>query len=135
MATVVRMPQLGESVVEGTILRWLKQPGDPIVKNEPLLVISTDKIDTEVPAPADGVLLEVRAEEGATVSAGSVIATIGEPGEQPQRPAEKETPAEPKHPGQSPDAGRSPALSPQAEDRPAGRNFISPVVARMERCL
>ncbi|BAM01959.1 MULTISPECIES: dihydrolipoamide acetyltransferase family protein [Caldilinea] len=131
MATVVRMPQLGESVVEGTILRWLKQPGDPIVKNEPLLVISTDKIDTEVPAPADGVLLEVRAEEGATVSAGSVIATIGEPGEQPQRPAEKETPAEPKHPGQSPDAGRSPALSPQAEDRPAGRNFISPVVARM----
>ncbi|MBO9391456.1 dihydrolipoamide acetyltransferase family protein [Caldilinea sp.] len=131
MATVVRMPQLGESVVEGTILRWLKQPGDPIVKNEPLLVISTDKIDTEVPAPADGVLLEVRAEEGATVSAGSVIATIGEPEEQPQRPAEKETPAEPKHPGQSPDAGRSPALSPQAEDRPAGRNFISPVVARM----
>uniref|UniRef100_A0A7C1JJC3 Dihydrolipoamide acetyltransferase component of pyruvate dehydrogenase complex n=1 Tax=Caldilinea aerophila TaxID=133453 RepID=A0A7C1JJC3_9CHLR len=131
MATVVRMPQLGESVVEGTILRWLKQPGDPIVKNEPLLVISTDKIDTEVPAPADGVLLEVRAEEGATVSAGSVIATIGEPGEQPQQPAEKATPAEPKHPGQSPDTGRSPALSPQAEDRPAGRNFISPVVARM----
>lgn len=131
MATVVRMPQLGESVVEGTILRWLKRPGDSIVKNEPLLVISTDKIDTEVPAPTDGVLLEVTAEEGATVPAGSVIATIGEPGEQPQRPAEREAPTEPKRQVQPPDAGRSSALPPQAEARPTGRNFISPVVARM----
>jgi pyruvate/2-oxoglutarate dehydrogenase complex dihydrolipoamide acyltransferase (E2) component len=87
MATVVRMPQLGESVVEGTILRWLKQPGERVAKHEPLLTISTDKIDTEVPAPVDGVLLEVTTPEGATVRAGTVIAAIGAAGESPRRTA------------------------------------------------
>ena len=59
MSTIVKMPQLGESVVEGTVARWLKGTGDRVAKNEALLEISTDKIDTEVPAPADGVLLEI----------------------------------------------------------------------------
>ncbi len=131
MATVVRMPQLGESVVEGAILRWLKRPGDVVAKNEPLLVISTDKIDTEVPAPADGVLLEVMAEEGATVAAGSVIAVIGSPEEQPQRAKSEGAPAQPERQAQSIDAGCSSPARPQAEERPSGRSFISPVVARM----
>lgn len=131
MATVVRMPQLGESVVEGAILRWLKRPGDAVAKNEPLLVISTDKIDTEVPAPADGVLLEVMAEEGATVAAGSVIAVIGSPEEQPQRAKSEGAPARPERQAQPMDAERSSPARPQAEERPSGRSFISPVVARM----
>ncbi len=131
MATVVRMPQLGESVVEGVILRWLKRPGDTVVKNEPLLVISTDKIDTEVPAPADGVLLEVMAEEGATVAAGSVIAAIGSPEEQPQRARSEGSPPQPERQAQPIDARRSSPARPQAEERPSGRSFISPVVARM----
>ncbi|MCS6828792.1 MAG: 2-oxo acid dehydrogenase subunit E2 [Caldilinea sp.] len=131
MATVVRMPQLGESVVEGTILRWLKRPGDTIVKNEPLLIISTDKIDTEVPAPADGVLLEIMAEEGATVSAGSAIATIGAPEERLQQPGDEGAPAKPKQHPQPADVGRSSPVRARAEERPTGRSFISPVVARM----
>lgn len=127
MATVVRMPQMGESVVEGTILRWLKQPGETVARNEPLLTISTDKIDTELPAPADGVLLEVAAPEGATVRAGAVIATIGAPGESVAAPPAAPTP---------PSAGQTqvePAVvtAPAPTERPAGRAFISPVVARM----
>ena len=81
MPTVVKMPQLGESVVEGTVARWLKQPGDPVTKREPLLEISTDKIDTEVPAPADGVLLDIVAAAGVTVKVGMPLAYIGAPGE------------------------------------------------------
>ena len=84
MATVVKMPQLGESVVEGTVSRWLKAPGDWIAKREPLLEIATDKIDTEVPAPADGVLLEILVPAGVTVKAGVALATIGAPEEQPR---------------------------------------------------
>ena len=77
MSTIVKMPQLGESVVEGTVARWLKAPGDRVAKNQALLEISTDKIDTEVPAPADGLLLEIRVAAGATVKAGAVLAVIG----------------------------------------------------------
>ena len=68
-------------MVEGTVARWLKAPGDSIDKLEPLLEISTDKIDTEVPAPATGILLAVLAEAGETVTAGAVLAYIGSPGE------------------------------------------------------
>lgn len=127
MATVVRMPQMGESVVEGTILRWLKQPGEAVARNEPLLTISTDKIDTELPAPVDGVLLEVAAQEGATVRAGTVIATIGAPGESvapppatPAPPSARQTQIEP-----------ATANAPSPTEKPAGRAFISPIVARM----
>ncbi len=81
MATPVKMPQLGESVVEGTVARWLKRPGDAVAKHAPLLEISTDKIDTEVPAPIAGVLLEILVEEGATVAAGTLIARLGAAGE------------------------------------------------------
>src|SRR5690349_16937625 len=77
MATNVIMPQLGESVVEGTVSRWLKQVGDRIEAYEPLLEVSTDKVDSEIPAPADGVLLQILVPEGETVERGTVIAVIG----------------------------------------------------------
>ncbi|MBI5927745.1 MAG: 2-oxo acid dehydrogenase subunit E2 [Chloroflexi bacterium] len=81
MPTNVIMPQLGESVVEGTVNRWLHQVGDTVREYEPLLEVSTDKVDTEVPAPAEGTLLQVYVQEGQTVKAGVLLAVIGKPGE------------------------------------------------------
>ena len=74
----VTMPQLGESVTEGTITRWFKQPGDEVAEDEILLEVSTDKVDTEVPSPVAGTLQELRAEEGDTVDVGTVIAVVGQ---------------------------------------------------------
>ncbi|HKS23922.1 MAG TPA: biotin/lipoyl-containing protein, partial [Thermoanaerobaculia bacterium] len=76
MATDVVMPQMGESIAEGTIVRWIKKPGDKVERDEPLLEISTDKVDAEIPSPASGTLTEVLAQEGQTVSVNSVIARI-----------------------------------------------------------
>ena len=81
MATKVIMPQLGESVVEGTVSRWLKGVGDRIEEYEPLLEVSTDKVDTEIPAPAAGVVLAIYVPEGTTVERGALLAMIGEAGE------------------------------------------------------
>ncbi|HXF97119.1 MAG TPA: biotin/lipoyl-containing protein, partial [Gaiellaceae bacterium] len=93
MATGTRidvvMPQMGVSVSEGTIVKWLKQVGEPVARDEPLLEISTDKVDTEVPSPGDGVLAEIVAPEGETVEVGAVIARIapaGAPAEGPPAP-------------------------------------------------
>ncbi|HEY9283715.1 MAG TPA: biotin/lipoyl-containing protein, partial [Pyrinomonadaceae bacterium] len=83
MATEVVMPQMGESIAEGTITRWLKQVGDSIERDENLFEISTDKVDAEIPSPAAGVLLEIRAKEGETVEVGAIVALVGEAGEQP----------------------------------------------------
>ena len=77
---VVVMPQLGESIFEGTITKWLKKPGDPVQKDEPLLEISTDKVDAEIPSPVSGILTEIRVPEGATVEINAVLAIIGGPG-------------------------------------------------------
>jgi pyruvate dehydrogenase E2 component (dihydrolipoamide acetyltransferase) len=74
----VVMPQMGESIVEGTLTRWLKKPGDKVERDEPLFEISTDKVDTEIPSPTAGVLSEVLIQEGATVAINSVVARIGE---------------------------------------------------------
>ncbi len=76
-STEIVMPQMGESITEGTISKWLKAVGDKIERDEPLLEISTDKVDAEVPASASGVLLEIRASEGETVEVGAVVAVIG----------------------------------------------------------
>ena len=128
MSTAVKMPQLGESTVEGTIARWLKAPGDSIAKYEPLLEISTDKIDTEVPAPAAGTLLEIVVPEGKTVAVNTVLAYIGQAGEQATH---LDAPAP---------VAASPAVTPvaapagparPASTKPVGRAFISPVVARI----
>ncbi|MBP2332200.1 2-oxoglutarate dehydrogenase, E2 component, dihydrolipoamide succinyltransferase [Corynebacterium freneyi] len=78
MATSVEMPELGESVTEGTITTWLKKVGDTVEVDEPLLEVSTDKVDTEIPSPVAGVLLEILAEEDDTVDVGAVIAKIGD---------------------------------------------------------
>jgi 2-oxoglutarate dehydrogenase E2 component (dihydrolipoamide succinyltransferase) len=81
MSVEVVMPQMGESITEGTVSKWLKAIGDRIERDEPLLEISTDKVDAEVPAPGAGILLEIRSQEGETVEVGAVVAVIGEEGE------------------------------------------------------
>jgi pyruvate dehydrogenase E2 component (dihydrolipoamide acetyltransferase) len=81
MATDIVMPQMGESIVEGTITKWLKKPGDKIQRDEPLFEISTDKVDAEIPAPASGVLQEIKVTEGTTVQVNTVVGTISADGE------------------------------------------------------
>src|SRR6476660_1189143 len=77
MATEASLPALGESVTEGTVTRWLKQVGDSVAVDEALLEVSTDKVDTEIPSPVAGTLLEVRVSEDETVEIGAVLAVIG----------------------------------------------------------
>ena len=81
MSTPVLMPQMGESIAEGTIVRWIKKVGDTVDRDEPLFEISTDKVDAEIPSPAAGVLAEIKVKEGETVAVNSVVATIGAQGE------------------------------------------------------
>src|SRR5690242_20878117 len=76
--TDVVMPQMGESIVEGTLTKWLKKPGERVERDEPLFEISTDKVDTEIPSPAAGTLSEVLVEEGKTVGINTVVARIQE---------------------------------------------------------
>src|SRR5437762_6108178 len=80
MATDVVMPQMGESIAEGTIVRWIKKVGDAVERDEPLFEISTDKVDAEIPSPIAGVITEIRAKEGETVPVNSVVAVIGPAG-------------------------------------------------------
>jgi pyruvate dehydrogenase E2 component (dihydrolipoamide acetyltransferase) len=89
MPTDVVMPQMGESIAEGTIVRWIKKVGDQVARDEPLFEISTDKVDAEIPSPAAGVLAEIRVKEGETVAVNSVVAVIGQAGENvaPSTPA------------------------------------------------
>src|SRR5512138_3518329 len=81
MPTKVIMPQLGESVVEGTVTKWLKQEGESVQEMDALLEVNTDKVDTEIPSPAGGTLLKILVPEGETVRAGTIIAWIGKPDE------------------------------------------------------
>src|SRR6185369_11245940 len=81
MPTDVVMPQMGESIAEGTIVRWIKKVGDQVARDEPLFEISTDKVDAEIPSPAAGVVTEIRVQEGETVPVNSVVAVIGAAGE------------------------------------------------------
>ena len=76
----VPMPQMGESIAEGTVSKWLKQAGDTVERDEPILEISTDKVDAEIPAPSVGILVEVMVEEGQTVEVGTVLALIDSEG-------------------------------------------------------
>ncbi|MFT4044204.1 MAG: pyruvate dehydrogenase complex dihydrolipoyllysine-residue acetyltransferase, partial [Gordonia sp. (in: high G+C Gram-positive bacteria)] len=102
MAFSVQMPALGESVTEGTVTRWLKEEGDTVEVDEPLLEVSTDKVDTEIPAPASGVLTKIVAHEDDVVEIGGELAIIGEAGEaapssddSTDAPSAQSTPAEP----------------------------------------
>jgi pyruvate/2-oxoglutarate dehydrogenase complex dihydrolipoamide acyltransferase (E2) component len=148
----VVMPQMGVSVSEGTITKWLKQPGEQVARDEPLLEISTDKVDTEVPSPGEGVLAEILVPEGQTVEVGTVLARIGPVGSEaaaaeaqaPEAPAPAavEQPVaavgpEPMAPEPAPAASSPPAApapapgAPVAESTGNGRTFVSPVVARI----
>src|SRR5580698_3778102 len=99
--TDVVMPQMGESIVEGTLTKWLKKPGDKVERDEPLFEISTDKVDTEIPSPAAGTLAEIVVEEGKTVGINTVVARIDEGGAAaaaPAAPAKTEPPTPPAAP-------------------------------------
>ena len=87
MPTDIIMPQMGESIVEGTITKWLKKPGDKVQRDEPLFEISTDKVDAEIPAPASGTLQEIKVTEGTTVGVNTVVGTISVDGEAAAAPA------------------------------------------------
>jgi 2-oxoglutarate dehydrogenase E2 component (dihydrolipoamide succinyltransferase) len=93
MPTDIIMPQMGESIVEGTITKWLKKPGDKVQRDEPLFEISTDKVDAEIPAPASGVLQEIKVTEGTTVGVNTVVGTIAADGEAVAAPSKSATPA------------------------------------------
>ena len=137
MPTNVVMPQLGESIAEGTIVRWIKKVGDEIDRDELLFEISTDKVDAEIPSPAAGVLSEIRAKEGETVPINSVVAVIGGSGE----PASVESPTPPAPApatpsesrlaaGPPPAAAEAPSRVAAAEQRPVRS---SPLVRRLAR--
>nr|WP_300052597.1 2-oxoglutarate dehydrogenase, E2 component, dihydrolipoamide succinyltransferase [uncultured Nocardioides sp.] len=102
MASEVTLPALGESVTEGTVTRWLKQVGDTVAVDEPLLEVSTDKVDTEIPSPVAGTLLEIKANEDDTVEVGAVLGVIGEEGESAGDASETAEPeAQPQDEGES----------------------------------
>ena len=141
----VVMPQMGVSVSEGTITKWLKQQGEQVEADEPLLEISTDKVDTEVPSPGTGVLSEILVQEGQTVDVGTKLAVIGGDGAgaPAETPPQEEAAAAPPEPATAeaaaeaaaPSSAETPAPAPQPTAEPApsanGKTFVSPVVAKI----
>jgi len=144
MPTDIVMPQMGESIVEGTITKWLKKPGDKVQRDEPLFEISTDKVDAEIPAPASGVLQDIKVSEGTTVQVNTVVGTIATDGESaaaaskpvaaPQpapAPAEKKPPAPPKAAPSQAEQQPVPAPAPAHEEEDHARS--SPLVRKIAR--
>jgi len=124
MSTSVTLPALGESVTEGTVSRWLKQVGDTVEADEPLLEVSTDKVDTEIPSPTSGVLLEIKAQEDETVAVGAVLAVIGEPneadgGSAPATESPAEETADEAATPEAEESARQPEEAQQAEEQQA----------------
>jgi pyruvate dehydrogenase E2 component (dihydrolipoyllysine-residue acetyltransferase) len=110
MPTDIIMPQMGESIVEGTITKWLKKPGDKVQRDEPLFEISTDKVDAEIPAPASGILQEIKVTEGTTVGVNTVVGTIAVDGEAASASA-KAAPAPPAPPAAEKKEEKKPAAA------------------------
>jgi pyruvate dehydrogenase E2 component (dihydrolipoamide acetyltransferase) len=147
--TDVFMPQMGESIVEGTLTKWLKKPGERIERDEPLFEISTDKVDTEIPSPAAGTLSEILVEEGKTVGINTVVARIDEAGgaaaPKPAKPAAAPAPPPVASAPPAPPAAAAPApppptpeAAPEPEPEPAGKEPagpLSPLVRKMAREL
>lgn len=147
MATDVIMPQMGESIFEGTITKWLKKPGDKVERDEPLFEISTDKVDAEIPAPAAGVLKEIKVGEGQTVPIQTVVAVIDAAGgaaaaaptpakEAPAKPAEEQKAAAPAPPPPPPPAApaRAPVATTPAPARGQDEDIrSSPLVRRLAK--
>src|SRR5437870_12191592 len=119
MATQVKMPQLGETVVEGTITRWLKREGETVGMDEPLVEVSTDKVDSEIPSPVSGTVSRIHAGEGETVTVGSVIAEIAGAGEEAPPAAPTSTPRTEKTLVPAPVASEAAAAAPAAAPAPA----------------
>src|SRR5579875_2257876 len=127
MATSVTMPRLGESVTEGTVTRWLKSEGDHVDADEPLLEVSTDKVDTEVPSPASGTLLSIKVQEDETVEIGTELAVIGEGGDDvggadgsgAEQAAEQAAPEPEAQPEPEPEPDSQPEPEPEPEPEPA----------------
>ncbi|ETZ68914.1 dihydrolipoyllysine-residue succinyltransferase component of 2-oxoglutarate dehydrogenase complex [Mycobacterium sp. MAC_080597_8934] len=129
MAFSVQMPALGESVTEGTVTRWLKQEGDTVELDEPLVEVSTDKVDTEIPSPAAGVLTKIIAQEDDTVEVGGELAVIGDAADDgaagggaqaPSQPSQPQAPAQPESQAQEPAQAQPEApAQPQAPAQPA----------------
>lgn len=129
MPTKIIMPQLGESVVDGTVVEWLKQIGDPVEEYEPVVRVSTDKVDTEIPAPIAGILLEIHVPPDSTVDAGVVLGLIGNADDQPSAPSPSDTTPAQTQPAPIPQASPTPQ-TPTPSDVSA-MPHITPVVARM----
>lgn len=136
MKVDVKMPQLGESLTEGTILKWWKKVGDPVEKDETLLEVSTDKVDSEIPSPVGGVLAEILAQENETVPVGGVIARISTGGEEavapPEAPAQS-APETPKEVAPAPAPEAKPPAVPREETPRSGGRFYSPLVLTIAR--
>src|SRR5262245_37362129 len=130
MSVSVQRPQLGESVTEGTVTRWLKKEGERVEADEPLLEVSTDKVDTEIPSPVAGILRGITVAEDETVEVGAELAVIDEDGAEPSQPsapaaepapqaAATEAPAPAAEPAAPAPAPEQPATAPQAQQAPA----------------
>src|ERR1700752_1343786 len=136
MSTEVVMPQMGESIFEGTITKWLKKKGEKVERDEPLFEISTDKIYSEIPSPASGVVQEILVKEGQTVQINTVVAVIGDgtsaPAEAPPAGASKETRKEPAKEAPKEVTGPAPVAGPvpQADDEEEGGEEGGPEGAR-----
>ena len=148
MPTDIIMPQMGESIVEGTITKWLKKPGDKVQRDEPLFEISTDKVDAEIPAPASGVLQEIKVTEGTTVGVNTIVGTIASDGDgsavKPQVPPKQqsnaatppavEAPTRPRAQAPAPPPMPAPAASAQQEEiEEAEEARSSPLVRKIAR--
>ena len=131
MATKVLVPLLGEGVEEVTVIKWLKKEGDSVNELEPLLEVNTDKVDTEIPAPASGTVLKIVAEEGVPAKVGEILAFIGDAGESVDSGKVESTPVKvgPKIEGQKPKPQVAALTQPVTGSRDLG--FISPVVAKV----
>ena len=128
----VILPQLGETVTEGTITQWFKKVGDTVAEDEPLFEVSTDKVDTEVPSPVSGTLIEIRVEEGETVDVGTVIAVVGDGGEPAVAAEPAREPAAAHEPAPAPAPAVTPAPVAESTTAKAGDNrLLSPVVRRL----
>ena len=128
MPTDVVMPQMGESITEGTLTKWLKKPGDTVARDEPLFEISTDKVDAEIPSPAAGTLIEIKVQEGATVGINTVVAVIGGSGS-----ASAPAPAAAKPAAAAPAAAPAPSAAPAPAAATGGRIKSSPLVRKIAK--
>ena len=137
MSESVKMPALGESVTEGTVSSWLKAVGDTVEADEPLLEVATDKVDTEVPSPASGVLLEIRVPEDETVEVGTVLAVIGSraaaPATAPAPPVAPSAPAAATKPAPAPAAATAAPASAAPVSSGATGSYVTPIVRKLAR--